>query len=331
MIDRILQVIDYYGINKNVFYKETGLSNGFLDKVKDIGVSKLNLILKTYPDLNPNWLINGEGKMLLTEGVVYNEINDKAVQERVRSLCRSEGITIAAFERSISASNGYVNSISKSIGLDKLLKILEVYPNVDVNWLITGEGSMYKTDLINEPGFVYHPSDLESLYNEQEIETFVNSNGNKFYIYADNTIKIEVPIMNEPAYAGYIETLTDGGVVNLSELPKTTFKVDRIGKGNYLAFVTKNNSMWNGGGLDTPSGAEVLGREIGKHLWSNGFRRTDYGFILLTNKGIYHKDVKNYDPERGVLLLESRNPEEKDFELPITEVNKVFNVIKRAF
>ena len=143
---------------------------------------------------------------------------------------------------------------------------------------------------------------------------------------------MKTEILNtEPAYAGYIETLTDGGVVNLNELPKTTFKVDRIGKGNYLAFTTKNNSMWNGGGFDTPSGAEVLGREIGKHLWSNGFRKTDYGFILLTKYGIYFKDVKNYDPERGILVLESRNPEEKDFELPIIEVNKVFNVIKRAY
>lgn len=257
--------------------------------------------------------------------------DENMLKNRIKDLCKSEGIGVAAFERSIGRSNGYVNSIKKNIGLEKILQIIEVYPNVNLNWLTTGEGEMYKTDFVNEPGFVYHPSDLESLYNEDEIETFVNSNGNKFYIYANNTIKIEVPIMTEPAYAGYIETLTDGGVVNLNELPKTTFKVDRIGKGNYLAFTTKNNSMWNGGGFDTPSGAEVLGREISKHLWSNGFRKTDYGFILLTKNGIYHKDVKNYDPERGILVLESRNPEEKDFELPIIEVNKVFNVIKRAF
>ncbi|MXS70254.1 hypothetical protein GSF70_03410 [Flavobacteriaceae bacterium W22] len=64
MIDRILQIIDYKGITKSKFYKDTGLSNGFLDKVKDIGVSKLDYILKAYPDINIKWLISGDGDML---------------------------------------------------------------------------------------------------------------------------------------------------------------------------------------------------------------------------------------------------------------------------
>ena len=46
MIDRILQFIDYKGISKLSFYKEVGLSNGFLDKNKSIGSEKLVKILK---------------------------------------------------------------------------------------------------------------------------------------------------------------------------------------------------------------------------------------------------------------------------------------------
>lgn len=64
MIERILQIIDYKGISKNQFYKETGLSNGFLDKVKDIGVSKLEQILKTYPEINPEFIIFGKNPMI---------------------------------------------------------------------------------------------------------------------------------------------------------------------------------------------------------------------------------------------------------------------------
>lgn len=60
---RILQLIDSKGISKNKFYKETGLSNGFLDKVKDIGVSKIEKILKAYPSVNPIWLLTGSGEM----------------------------------------------------------------------------------------------------------------------------------------------------------------------------------------------------------------------------------------------------------------------------
>lgn len=64
IVDRILQLIEFKGINKSRFYKETGLSNGFLDKVKDIGASKIEDILNTYDDINPEWLLTGKGYMI---------------------------------------------------------------------------------------------------------------------------------------------------------------------------------------------------------------------------------------------------------------------------
>lgn len=64
IIGRILQIIDYKGINRRKFYIETGLSNGFLDKVKDVGASKIEQILRIYPEISPEWLITGKGHML---------------------------------------------------------------------------------------------------------------------------------------------------------------------------------------------------------------------------------------------------------------------------
>ena len=37
MIERILQFIEYKGVSKLSFYREVGLSNGFLDRNKSIG------------------------------------------------------------------------------------------------------------------------------------------------------------------------------------------------------------------------------------------------------------------------------------------------------
>lgn len=75
VVDRIKEIIDYKGISKNKFYKETGLSNGFLDKVKDIGVSKTGYILNAYPEINPIWLITGKGDMII------NNYQPKELQE----------------------------------------------------------------------------------------------------------------------------------------------------------------------------------------------------------------------------------------------------------
>lgn len=81
MIERIFQIIEYKGITKNKFYKETELSNGFLDKVKDIGVSKLEKIVGAYPEINPEWLISGKGSMLRIDQINYS-INEKLLTDK---------------------------------------------------------------------------------------------------------------------------------------------------------------------------------------------------------------------------------------------------------
>ncbi len=66
------------------------------------------------------------------------------VKDRIKEFCKSENLSISAFEDTIRVSNGYVNSISKSIGIDKLNTILEIYPNMNLEWLLTGKGKMLK-------------------------------------------------------------------------------------------------------------------------------------------------------------------------------------------
>lgn len=67
IIGRIKQIIDYKRVSERFFCKEIGVANGFLSKVKDVGSSKLNKILYAYPDINPIWLLTGEGEMLRSD------------------------------------------------------------------------------------------------------------------------------------------------------------------------------------------------------------------------------------------------------------------------
>ena len=63
--DRIYQIIEEKGMNPYTFEKKAGLSNGYLKAIKeDIGSSKLEIILRKFPDISPDWLILGEGEML---------------------------------------------------------------------------------------------------------------------------------------------------------------------------------------------------------------------------------------------------------------------------
>lgn len=66
-IARIREYLDYKGITRYRFYRETGLSNGFLDKNSNISTDKCEKIIYQYPDVNPEWLITGKGEMLRSE------------------------------------------------------------------------------------------------------------------------------------------------------------------------------------------------------------------------------------------------------------------------
>lgn len=64
---RILQFIEFKRISKTVFFQSTGIKRGLLDSdkinstVSDVVIAK---ILVTYPDLNIEWLLTGQGQML---------------------------------------------------------------------------------------------------------------------------------------------------------------------------------------------------------------------------------------------------------------------------
>lgn len=72
--DRIKKYLECKGISKNKFYARTGLSIGFLDSGSSLGVDKARIIINTYPDINLNWLILGEGEMLRTDADAQTQV-----------------------------------------------------------------------------------------------------------------------------------------------------------------------------------------------------------------------------------------------------------------
>ncbi len=61
-----------------------------------------------------------------------------------------------AFEKEAKISNGYISHNKGSFGSDIIANISTAYPDLNILWLITGEGSMLKTDTsshsINQSG-----------------------------------------------------------------------------------------------------------------------------------------------------------------------------------
>lgn len=69
---RILEYIDYKGISKNKFYKETGISNGVLDKSSGLSMETVEKFYSTYSEINPEWLLTGKGDMIKSDLDKFN-------------------------------------------------------------------------------------------------------------------------------------------------------------------------------------------------------------------------------------------------------------------
>lgn len=165
----------------------------------------------------------------------------------------------------------------------------------------------------------------------EKTEAFENSNGNKFVELRNGKFKIIVKKVPVKAFGSY---LSDFQNVNfLEELEEVSFTVDKIGRGKYMCFEVEGDSM-NGGSLDdSPDGAELLCRELGRQHWRDGFRESKYGWVIVHKKTVLFKDIKSLNNETGDIVCGSRSglPNHSDFTINLNDVRQILKVIKRTF
>jgi hypothetical protein len=85
---------------------------------------------------------------------------------------KHSGLSARQFDLSIGASNGYTLRMLKnkaSIGSDVIETILKTYPDLNVVWLLTGSGEMFKSQQVSDM------LDFENLPSnrKQEIERII--------------------------------------------------------------------------------------------------------------------------------------------------------------
>jgi len=69
--------------------------------------------------------------------------------DRLMEFIKYAGMSARQFDLSIGASNGYILRMQKnnaSIGSDVIENIIKTYPQLNVVWLLTGDGEMLKTE-----------------------------------------------------------------------------------------------------------------------------------------------------------------------------------------
>lgn len=73
--NRLITLINKLCISKAEFERECGLSNGYVNSIKNsIGSKGVALILRRYPEVNKSWLVLGEGEMLKPTAAADGEL-----------------------------------------------------------------------------------------------------------------------------------------------------------------------------------------------------------------------------------------------------------------
>lgn len=113
--NRIKEYCKIKNIPVSTFEKECGMSNGYVNAMrKGLSESKLNVVLRTYPDLNKVWLLTGEGEMLKNSCNFEKNEQNLTVSDMYREICRLNKI-VEKQQDTITEQMGLISEQSKTI------------------------------------------------------------------------------------------------------------------------------------------------------------------------------------------------------------------------
>lgn len=143
----------------------------------------------------------------------------------------------------------------------------------------------------------------------------------------EQTMIMNVPLVNQYAYAGYLSGYQDASY--LSQLPTLPFIVDHEAQGNYVAFEVKGDSMNDGTEESYIEGDRLLCREIPQHLWcGTKLHIRKWDFIIVHSEGILVKRIIDHDVENHTITIHSLNPLYQDRKIDLCDVRQIFNVVE---
>lgn len=191
------------------------------------------------------------------------------------------------------------NWISRGAGKNVLNKIINFFPDININWLLTGEGNM-----INQPAPSIQP-------NAHVVE---------------NLNYMNVPVIHIKARCGYLAGYGDAEYID--SLPTMPVIVDKTYHGKYMIFEAEGDSMDDGTRSSICDGDKLLCREVRRDLWLPKLHINDWYFVIVhRTEGIAIKQITNQD-EHGNITCHSLNDMFNDYTVNLDDVLEIYNVIK---
>lgn len=224
--------------------------------------------------------------------------------ERIEFIIEREGLNKNSFSKAIGISNNV--TITRIINEHRTpsratcKKIVSAFPLYNLEWLLTGEGSM----LTDAPS-----------------QTF-QSNARQI----NDLSYMSIPIIHVKAHCGYLNGYGDEDYIDT--LPTMPVIVDKTYHGKYRIFEAEGDSMDDDSRLAICDGDKVLAREVKRDLWLPKLHIKDWYFVIVhRTEGISIKQITNQD-EMGNITCHSLNEMFNDYTVNLDDVLEIYNVIK---
>lgn len=212
-------------------------------------------------------------------------------KDRLKEFLSSQKIGRNRFEEQLGISIGYMSSKATTITSDVIEKTILAYPDLNLDWLITGSGEMLKS----------------------ATPTSVSAS-------SDNSISYRlVPLLNLDAVGGIH---SPNAVLGDREYADQLIPFTDAQEGD-VALTVSGESM----SPTCPPGSRVLIRQIPQ--WREYFGYGNIFVLLLTDGRRILKEVQKYpEDSKNYILCKSHNDKYPEEELPKNMIASVWKVIK---
>ena len=215
---------------------------------------------------------------------------DGHLKERLKKFIAYKGLTEREFCRRLGVGSAYIQSIKKSISASKAEKLSELFPELNIIWLVSGEGEMlYKMKVV-----------------KNDNDGSLTTDEGKFYTY----------LLPVAAIGGELSGFDCDSV-----MPRDCERVISPVADVDFAMPVIGDSMEP----EYPSGARVMVKRVdpGDFIaWGNVY-------VLDTTNGPLIKEVQPSDKGDAFVLCRSHNPSGryKPFDVPLASVRAMYRVV----
>lgn len=276
-------------ITKNMMVK---LRNG---ETKEASINVLEPFFRFYSQVNPSYILTGDGNMFKDEQQNYvgESIENNDILLRIKAVIDHYGVSIASFAKMINFNQ---SNLSKIIRGDRPVPanlINSICQELDVpyNWIVNGEGSMFKEQNSAKP-----------------VGTYLNEK------------LTEVPMIDADAAATFIE--------NMHNQHYTTDKYgvmqedgEDLNNGNYAVFRVIGESMTP----TIPDKAKVLARRIPEEKWEEV---SGVVFVIYGKMFTIKRVLKNSLYTNNSLTLKADNPLYGQMDIERAEIRGIWQAVR---